>query len=105
MAAGFIVGSAIFALGAIPAYSEAAGPTASALTFFLGSQFFKTAAFLQYRKAADALAGEQRRRLEGLGLGLAKYGLAGLRRAARRHHLIQLEHRLCVATRHHCGDR
>jgi hypothetical protein len=56
MAAGFIVGSALFALGAVPAYSAAAGLDATALTFFLGSLFFTAAAFLQYRAAADAVA-------------------------------------------------
>jgi hypothetical protein len=60
MAAGFLVGSALFALGAVPAYSEAAGLSATAITFFLGSLFFTAAAFLQYREAVDAVAGRGR---------------------------------------------
>ena len=41
----FIVGSSLFALGAVPFYSEAAGLRVTALTFFVGSLFFTAAAF------------------------------------------------------------
>ncbi|WP_222612658.1 chloride channel protein [Arthrobacter sp. PM3] len=51
----FIVGSSLFALGAVPAYSEAVGLRLCAATFFVGSLFFTSAAFLQYREAVDAL--------------------------------------------------
>ena len=51
----FIIGSALFGLGATPFYSEAVGLRADGLTFFVGSLFFTSAAFLQYREAVDAL--------------------------------------------------
>ena len=54
----FIVGSSLFALGAVPYYSEAVGLRATALTFFIGSVFFTSAAFLQYRQAVDGLPAE-----------------------------------------------
>ena len=52
----FMVGSSLFALGAVPWYAEAAGLRVTAVTFFVGSLFFTSAAFLQYRQAVDALA-------------------------------------------------
>ncbi|MDR7084275.1 H+/Cl- antiporter ClcA [Arthrobacter ginsengisoli] len=59
----FIIGSSLFALGAVPSYAEAVGLRLSAATFFVGSLFFTCAAFLQYRQAVDALpdAGTTRR--------------------------------------------
>lgn len=51
----FIVGSSLFALGAVPAYSQACGLDATAVTFFIGSVFFTSAAFFQYREAVDGL--------------------------------------------------
>ena len=60
----FIVGSSLFALGAVPFYAEAVGLRLCAVTFFIGSLFFTCAAFLQYREAVDALpaVGATRRR-------------------------------------------
>ena len=57
MAALFAVGSACFALGAVPAYVSAVGDDADAVTFFVGSLCFTAAGFLQYREAGDAAAG------------------------------------------------
>src|SRR4051794_38890504 len=51
----FIVGSSLFALGAVPLYAEAVGLRLGAVTFFVGSLFFTCAAFLQYREAVDEL--------------------------------------------------
>lgn len=51
----FIIGSSLFALGAVPLYSEAVGLRWCGVTFFVGSLFFTSAAFLQYREAVDAL--------------------------------------------------
>ena len=60
----FIVGSALFGLGAVPFYSEAVGLRVCSLTFFVGSLFFTAAAFLQYRDAVDSLpAGSHRHTL------------------------------------------
>ncbi len=47
----FAIGSILFALGALPAYALAVGPTPTAITFFVGSLFFTSAATLQYREA------------------------------------------------------
>jgi len=44
---GFIIGSALFVLGPIPAYVNAVGSTVDNLTFFVGSLFFTVAAFIQ----------------------------------------------------------
>jgi len=50
----FAVGSLLFALGTVPAYVDAVGARPDALTFFVGSLFFTSAGFLQYREAVDA---------------------------------------------------
>jgi hypothetical protein len=51
-----MVGSTLFALGAVPQYASAVGLQAAASTFFAGSVFFTSAAVLQYRQAADAVS-------------------------------------------------
>jgi hypothetical protein len=48
----FAIGSACFALGAFPPYADGVGTNADNLTYFIGSIFFTTAAFLQYFEAA-----------------------------------------------------
>jgi hypothetical protein len=53
----FAVGSALFALGAVPGYAGAVGARVDSVTFFVGSLFFTTAGFLQYRESVDAGAG------------------------------------------------
>ncbi len=50
----FAVGSMLFALGALPGYVNAAGTRWDSVTFFIGSLFFTSAAFLTYREAVDA---------------------------------------------------
>jgi hypothetical protein len=50
----FAVGSFLFALGTVPAYADAVGARPDAVTFFIGSLFFTSAGFLQYREAVDA---------------------------------------------------
>ena len=44
---GFIVGSALFIVGAVPGYLVMVGPVVDNLTFFIGSLFFTLAAFIQ----------------------------------------------------------
>jgi hypothetical protein len=39
----FIVGSALFLLGSVPAYVNAVGATADSITYFIGSIFFTAA--------------------------------------------------------------
>jgi hypothetical protein len=46
---GFAVGSACFALGALPGYSRLVGEGADNVTYFVGSLFFTAAAFIQLR--------------------------------------------------------
>jgi hypothetical protein len=53
----FAVGSALFALGAVPGYAGAVGARVDSVTFFVGSIFFTSAGFLQYRESVDAGAG------------------------------------------------
>jgi hypothetical protein len=50
----FAVGSLLFALGALPPYASVVGARGDNVTFFIGSLFFTTAAFLTYREAVDA---------------------------------------------------
>ena len=47
----FAVGSACFALGSVPAYVDAVGEVADAVTFFVGSLFFTAASFGQLVQA------------------------------------------------------
>jgi hypothetical protein len=50
----FAVGSALFALGAVPGYVDVVGARATSITFFVGSLFFTAAGFLQYRESVDS---------------------------------------------------
>ena len=50
----FAIGSFLFGLGTVPAYVDAVGGRPDAVTFFIGSLFFTSAGFLQYREAVDA---------------------------------------------------
>jgi hypothetical protein len=50
----FAVGSALFAVGAVPGYAGSVGSRIDSITFFVGSVFFTTAGFLQYRESVDA---------------------------------------------------
>jgi hypothetical protein len=50
----FMLGAACFALGAIPGYLGLVGTRADNITFFVGSIFFTSAAFLQYLEVLNA---------------------------------------------------
>ncbi len=50
----FAIGSTCFVIGPIPAYASAVGPTATDATFFVGSLFFTTAAYLSYMQVVRA---------------------------------------------------
>jgi hypothetical protein len=61
----FAIGSACFAIGVVPAYVSAVGPSVDAGTFFVGSIFFTSAGYLQFVQAINApadLAGTRTRR-------------------------------------------
>jgi hypothetical protein len=47
----FMIGSACFVLGSVPAYVDAVGGTADAVTYFVGSIFFTAASFGQLLQA------------------------------------------------------
>jgi hypothetical protein len=49
----FAVGATCFALGALPGYFSAVGGEADAVTFFVGSLWFTSAAFLQYLEVVN----------------------------------------------------
>ncbi len=55
----FAVGSALFVLGALPAYATSVGVRWDSATFFVGSLFFTSAAFLTYREVVDAAPAAQ----------------------------------------------
>jgi hypothetical protein len=59
----FMIGSACFALGAVPGYVGAVGATADGVTFFVGSVFFTAAACGQFLQSNTA--GGWRRRDRG----------------------------------------
>jgi len=50
----FAIGSTCFTVGALPAYVDWVGTDADAITFFVGSIFFTTAAYLQYLQTLNA---------------------------------------------------
>jgi hypothetical protein len=50
----FAIGSLLFAVGSVPGYASAVGTRWDNVTFFTGSLFFTSAAFLTYREAVDA---------------------------------------------------
>jgi hypothetical protein len=50
----FMVGSACFAVGSLPGYSSAVGELPDAVTYFVGSIFFTSAAYLQYVECISA---------------------------------------------------
>jgi hypothetical protein len=52
----FAIGASCFALGALPGYVGAVGDHADGVTFFVGSLFFTTAGYLQYRESGDGRA-------------------------------------------------
>ncbi|HKV69542.1 MAG TPA: hypothetical protein VJN72_15740 [Gaiellales bacterium] len=67
----FIIGSACFAVGSLPGYSSLVGERADAVTYFVGSIFFTSAAYLQYVECISAAPSLDRdakpqRRLLGL---------------------------------------
>ncbi|NLT07284.1 MAG: hypothetical protein GXY03_13385 [Solirubrobacterales bacterium] len=56
----FAIGSACFALGALPGYASLVGELADNVTYFVGSIFFTTAAFTQLRLSGRWRAGAWR---------------------------------------------
>jgi len=50
----FAIGAACFAVGSVPAYINWVGNYADSMTYFIGSIFFTTAAFLQYSETINA---------------------------------------------------
>jgi hypothetical protein len=54
MGALFMVGSACFAMGSLPVYSDSVSASTVGWTFFIGSLFFTAAAYTQFREAITA---------------------------------------------------
>jgi hypothetical protein len=50
----FMVGSTCFAVGSLPGYSSLVGELPDAVTYFIGSIFFTSAAYLQYVECISA---------------------------------------------------
>jgi len=55
----FMIGSSCFALGSLPLYFDRVAASTDAWTFFVGSIFFTSAAYLQYREAGAAPLGPE----------------------------------------------
>ena len=88
----FAIGSVCFAVGAAPGYVDWVGTDADAITFFVGSIFFTSAAYLQFVQtvnAPHALTSGSQRPLPLLDVGTGTHRLVRERRAARRHGLLQ----------------
>jgi len=62
VAALFIVGSACFALGALPGYASMVGTEADGVTYFVGSLFFTSAALLQFLISIGVVRADRRPR-------------------------------------------
>lgn len=64
----FMIGAACFALGSLPPYFDNVSPRTVGLTFFVGSIFFTSAAYLQYHEVMSAplAVGPDARRPTGL---------------------------------------
>jgi hypothetical protein len=59
----FMIGSACFVLGSVPAYIDAVGGTADSVTYFVGSLFFTSASFGQLvQSQSPAMTGVDERR-------------------------------------------
>jgi hypothetical protein len=74
----FMVGAACFAIGSTAGYSSLVGERATALTYFVGSIFFTSAAYLQYVQTINpaAPAGPGRRRLLAVDVGRIEWWAA-----------------------------
>jgi hypothetical protein len=59
----FMIGSALFALGSLPAFADAVDPRVLGATFFIGSIFFTSAGYLQYVQVINAVDGRTSRRI------------------------------------------
>ena len=65
VAANFAIGSACFILGATPGYASLVGTDADGVTYFVGSLFFTTAAWLQVLVSTGAVGRGIRTRRAG----------------------------------------
>ena len=72
---------ALFALGALPGYASAVGVRWDTATFFVGSLFFTSAAFLTYREAVDAAPAAQNPSRPARSSSSSRGGSTGGRRA------------------------
>ena len=97
----FMVGSACFVLGSVPAYLDAVGGWVDGVTYVVGSLFFTTASYGQLVQAQSP--GDDRRRRghastvprprAAAGLAAARPQLAGRGRPVPRHAVLQRQHR------------
>ena len=88
----FMVGSACFALASVAGYSSLVGARADAVTYFVGSIFFTSAAYLQYLECISTASEHGARRHLADAVLLARdpaHRLVGDGRAARRHAVLQ----------------
>ena len=91
----FMIGSACFVAGSTVGYSTLVGARADAVTYFVGSIFFTSAAYLQYVEciSADRKAlPEADRRQQLLAIEGAPDRLVGDLRAAAWHAVLQRDH-------------
>src|SRR4051794_34944581 len=68
IAALFVIGSACFVLGSVPAYANTVGGTIDAVTYFVGSIFFTSASYCQLVQAqSPAMTGPEAMRQDAAG--------------------------------------
>lgn len=61
---GFVIGSVLFALAAVPGYAQWVGVDSDNVTYFVGSLFFTAAGFIALRLSGRPVPGEESRRVE-----------------------------------------
>ncbi|SNS59736.1 hypothetical protein [Rhodococcoides kyotonense] len=61
---GFVIGSLLFGLAAVPGYAQWVGVDADNITYFVGSLFFTAAAFIALRLSGRPVPGEESRSIE-----------------------------------------
>jgi hypothetical protein len=61
---GFVIGSLLFGIAAVPGYGQWAGVDTDNITYFVGSLFFTAAAFIALRLSGRPVPGEESRRVE-----------------------------------------
>ncbi len=61
---GFVIGSLLFGIAAVPGYAQLVGVDADNITYFVGSLFFTAAAFIALRLSGRPVPGDESEKVE-----------------------------------------